>query len=73
MVSNIYDKFDIELLESLMNNQYKIKKHLSQYKKEDMMLDKFLVQDGEQESIIVINFDGEMVEKNGKLISRFDQ
>jgi hypothetical protein len=72
MVSNIYDKFDIELLESLMNNQYKIKKHLSQYKKEGMMLDKFLVQDGEQESIIVINFDGEMVEKNGQLISRFD-
>lgn len=68
----LYDKFDLQLIENLLDNQYKIKKHLKQYKQDGMMIDDFLGISGDKESILTVNFDGELVAIDGKLISRFD-
>lgn len=72
MENSIYDKFDLQLIESLLDNQYKIKKHLRQYKKDGMMIDDFLGISDDKESVLTINFDGDLVAIDGKLITRFD-
>lgn len=72
MENNIYDKLDLELIENLLENKYKIKKHLKQYKQDGMMIDDFLGISDDKEYILAVNFDGDLVAIDGKVISRFD-
>lgn len=72
MENNIYDKLDLELIENLLENKYKIKKHLKQYKQDGMMIDDFLGISDDKEYILAVNFDGDLVAMDGKVISRFD-
>jgi hypothetical protein len=67
----IYDKFDLKLIEEIFNNKFSIKKHLRQYKLDDIMVDDFLVETKTNEVIMTISFDGDLIKKDGLYVGRF--
>ena len=60
-----YNKEEIECIENLLEHEYTVIEHITQYKQNGKMVDEFLVKSNETSAIkiLTINHDGDIVEE----------
>ena len=61
-MKDIYDRKDLELMESVLENKFQILEHVEQYLLNDTWVDEFRVKNSKGlEQVIVVDFDGEII------------